>query len=328
MKTLGCGVFRCWRWLLAVCVLSGMGTVAHAQCYNGGNLDLVFGTVSVGSSAFATGNAPFNCQSNGTTSYFKACLYVAEGPGNLSGVNPRQMTNYNSGSLAYTLYSDSSRSNVLGPQGGSYTVYEKTLMIAGSSSALVPLNFPVYGRVGPVPAGTAAGNYEAPFNGVFLFYSVNRNGTFPSSCTENTGSGNSGTVNMAFKATASVSNSCAVGVSATDLNFGSVSSLASPVDGTSTITLTCPPNTSWTLGLSYGVNASGTQRRMAGPSGSYVSYGLYRDANRTQIWDNSSNMVTGSGGSPGSVTVYGRVPAQPEASPGSYSDTVTVTLTY
>lgn len=319
-------IFRCWRWLLLACLLSGAATAAQAQCYNGGNLDMVFGTVSVGASALATGTAPFNCQSNGTTSYFRACLYVAEGPGNLSGVNPRQMTNYNGGSLAYTLYSDSGRSNVLGPQGGSYTVYEKTLTITGGSN-LVPLNFPVYGRVGPVPSGAAAGNYEAPFNGVFLMYSVDRN-SMPSSCTANTGSGNSGTVNMAFKVTASVSNSCAVGVSATDLNFGSVSSLAAPVDGTSTITLTCPPNTSWTLGLSYGVNASGTQRRMAGPSGAYVTYGLYRDLGRTQVWDNSSNMVTGSGGNPSSVTVYGRVPPQPGAGPGNYSDTVTVTLTY
>ncbi len=303
-----------------------LGAAAQAACYNGGNLDLVFGAVGVGASATATGTAQFNCQSNGTTSYFRACLYVSEGPGNLSGVNPRKMTNYNGGSLGYTLYSDSARAQVLGPQGGGYSVYETTLTIAGSSG-LVPLNFPVYGRVGPVPAGTAAGNYEAPFNGVFLVYSVAHN-SMPASCTANTGGGNSGTVNMAVKTTATVSNSCAVSVSATDLDFGSVSSLATPTIGTSTITLSCPPNTSWTLGLNNGVNASGTQRRMAGSTGDFVHYSLYRDANRTLAWDSTSNVMTGSGGNPGSVTVYGRVPAQPEVSPGTYSDTVIVTLTY
>jgi len=326
-RSRGCLISRCWRWLLAACLLSVAATAAQAQCYNGGNLDMVFGTVSVGASSLVTGTAQFNCQANGSASYFRACLYVSEGPGNLSGVSPRQMTNYNGGSLAYTLYSDAPRTKVLGPQGGSYTVYEKTLMIAGGSS-LVPLNFPVYGRVGPVPAGTAAGSYEAPFNGVFLVYSVARNGDYPPSCTTNSGGGNSGTVNMAFKATANVSSGCAVSINATDLNFGTVGSLATPTDGTSTITLTCPPNTSWALGLNYGVNATGTQRRMAGPAGSYVNYGLFQDSGRTKAWDNGANVLMGSGGNPSSVTVYGRVPVQPEASPGSYSDTVTVTLTY
>lgn len=316
----------CCRWLSAFCVLASVSGPALAQCYNGGNLDMFFGSVSVGASASATGTAVFNCQPNGTTSYFRACLYVAEGPGNLSGVSPRKMTNYNSGSLGYTLYSDAARTQVLGPQGGGYTVYEKTLVLSGSSG-LVPLSFPVYGRVGPVPSGTAAGNYEAPFNGVFLVYSVDRNG-LPSSCTANSGGGNSGTVSMAFKAMATVSNSCAVSVGATDLDFGSVSSLQTSRDSTSTISLTCPPNTSWTLGLSAGVNSLGSQRRMLGSEGGYVTYDLYRDANRTMVWDNSSNVVTGSGSSLSNVTVFGRVPAQPNAAPGTYSDTVTVTLTY
>jgi spore coat protein U-like protein len=76
---------------------------------------------------------------------------------------------------------------------------------------------------------------------------------------------------------------------------------------------------------------------MAGPTGQYVEYELYRDAGRSQRWGNDTtggtDTVNGNGsnhgqGSGNGLTVYGRVPAQPEAASGSYSDTVTITLTY
>jgi spore coat protein U-like protein len=134
-----------------------------------------------------------------------------------------------------------------------------------------------------------------------------------------------------------VSNSCIASINATDLDFGSVSSLTTARDSTSTITLTCPPNVNWKLGLNNGLHASSTQRRMAGPTGQYVEYELYRDAGRSQRWGNDTtggtDTVNGNGsnhgqGSGNGLTVYGRVPAQPEAASGSYSDTVTITLTY
>ncbi|HYP69685.1 MAG TPA: spore coat U domain-containing protein, partial [Variovorax sp.] len=101
-------------------------------------------------------------------------------------------------------------------------------------------------------------------------------------------------------------------------------------DSTSTITLNCPPNTAWWMGLNNGLHASGTQRRMIGPTGDLVSYELYRDNARAQRWGSTqgTDTVSGSGGSTASVTVYGRVPAQTGVTPGTYSDTITVTLTY
>jgi spore coat protein U-like protein len=66
-------------------------------------------------------------------------------------------------------------------------------------------------------------------------------------------------------------------------------------------------------------------------TGSTVPYTMFSDAARTANWGNSaSDDVNGTGtGSAVNHTVYGRVPAQataPEA--GSYSDVVTVTITY
>jgi outer membrane usher protein len=65
-----------------------------------------------------------------------------------------------------------------------------------------------------------------------------------------------------------------------------------------------------------------------------MTYGLYRDAARTRPWGDGSfgtSTVTSTGGGVNVVrthTVYGRLPAQGVPPPGSYSDTVTVTITY
>ncbi|WP_028605970.1 Csu type fimbrial protein [Ottowia thiooxydans] len=315
-----------WRSWLLLCLMMSASVAAQAQsCWEtGGNLNMAFGSVNVGGTADTTSTASFTCQSNSAVAYVRACLYVSEGPGggsDMSGVNPRKMTNYNAGALAYTLYSDASRTQVLGPQGASYAVYEKTLTIPGGWNT-AQLDFSVFGRIGTLPLSTAAGSYQAQFSGATLVYSMAGN-AMPASCIQS----GYGTANKYFQTSVSVSNSCAVSVSATPLDFGTATSLTTQVDSVSTIAMTCPPNTSWTLGLNYGVNAAGTQRRMVN-AGAYVNYGLFRDSNRTLPWDNSSNVMTGSGSSPSSVTVYGRVPAQPSVSPGSYSDTVTVTLTY
>jgi len=61
-----------------------------------------------------------------------------------------------------------------------------------------------------------------------------------------------------------------------------------------------------------------------------VAYQLYRNSARTQIWGTDSDAMeiqlleAGNG----TVPVYGTIPAGQNASPGSYSDAVNVTLTF
>lgn len=116
---------------------------------------------------------------------------------------------------------------------------------------------------------------------------------------------------------------------ATDMDFGVASALSTAREQTSTINLRCPSGTAWRVTLNNGSHASGQNRRMAGPGG-HLGYQLYRDASRTQVWGaNNPNSMSGTGNNlTQSLTVYGRVPAQPVAAPGTYSDTVTITLTY
>lgn len=98
------------------------------------------------------------------------------------------------------------------------------------------------------------------------------------------------------------------------------------------IRVQCPANTAWRLGLDRGRHPAAGERRMAGPAGAFVVYGLYRDAGRTQPWgDTEDEMQAGQTdplGTPVDVTVHGYVLAQPEALPGAYRDHVVATVYY
>jgi spore coat protein U-like protein len=62
----------------------------------------------------------------------------------------------------------------------------------------------------------------------------------------------------------------------------------------------------------------------------YLRYDLYSDNARATIWGGTGagySGYTGTGTS-GTVTVYGRVAASQNAPVGSYSDSVTVTITF
>lgn len=141
-------------------------------------------------------------------------------------------------------------------------------------------------------------------------------------------------VTNTFTAQITIQNACRVNLtSPTTLNFGTQGVLAADVDTTSIVTLTCSTATPYSVLLDAGANESTagdvTTRRMAN-AGSYVSYQMYRDSARTLVWgDGALNKATGVGtGSAQQLTVYGRVPAQTTPAAATYSDTVTVTVSY
>jgi spore coat protein U-like protein len=78
-------------------------------------------------------------------------------------------------------------------------------------------------------------------------------------------------------------------------------------------------------------NAAPTARKMS-KGAETVTYGLYKDTNRSQPWGDATtpgSTVAGTGtGAAQVLTVYGRVPPQTTPTPGTYTDTVVVTLTY
>lgn len=142
-----------------------------------------------------------------------------------------------------------------------------------------------------------------------------------------------GTVSSNLSVNATVTANCTVSTSA--LNFGSVDTLsASAVDGSGGISVTCTNGTGWTAAADAGGGSGATfaTRRMS-QGANLLSYSLYTDAARTNVWgDGTGSTVTigntGTGAAQ-NVTVYGRIPGSQSSAPaGSYADTVSVTVTY
>jgi spore coat protein U-like protein len=120
--------------------------------------------------------------------------------------------------------------------------------------------------------------------------------------------------------------------SASTLNFGSQGVFTANVDQTSTIQVQCTNTTPYNIGLDAGLGSGATVaiRKMTS-GGATVNYTLYSDSGRTTVWGATigTNTVAATGnGAAQSYTVYGRIPAQTTPAPGTYADTVTVTVTY
>jgi len=140
------------------------------------------------------------------------------------------------------------------------------------------------------------------------------------------------TTTTTFQARVTIAATCSIG-GTTTLDFGSPGLLAANVDQTSTIQITCSDTTPYNIGLDKGTNgASVTARLMkGGPSNETIQYSLYSDSGRTTNWGNTvpTDTVSSAGiGSSQSFTVYGRIPPQTTPTPGTYTDTITVTVTY
>ncbi len=104
------------------------------------------------------------------------------------------------------------------------------------------------------------------------------------------------------------------------------------IDATATVTVNCTNTAPYSVALGAGSNSNGASRRMTGPASQYLSYALYSDNSRSVAWGDGTTYgatVSGTGtGANQSLTVYGRVTASQRPTPGSYSDTVVVTLQY
>lgn len=143
----------------------------------------------------------------------------------------------------------------------------------------------------------------------------------------------------AFAATATsnltvriVINAQCLAATASTLDFGTTGVLSANVDVTSTILVTCTNTTPYNIGLNAGTGTGATvSNRLMMSGATTISYAMYSNAGRTMNWGNTvgTDTVPGTGnGAAQSYTVYGRVPPQTTPAPGTYTDTITVTVTY
>ena len=285
------------RYVLITLILFAAGSLpaAAASCsaYASG---ISFGSYS-SSTLDVTGTVTVTCTSG--TAYD-----IGLNAGNTSGatIANRMMFGGSAGNstLGYQLFSDAARTSNWGNSSG-------TGWVAGTGTG----NAQTYTIYAQIPAN------EFPSLGSYT-------DTIVASIT-----GNFTTATATFSVTATVAAGCSI--SATSLAFGTYSGAL--IGSTSTISVGCTNSTTYNVGLNAGTasGATVTTRKMTGPSSALLSYGLFRNSGYTNNWGNTVGTDTVSGTGTGSVqnlTVYGRLPAGQYITPGSYTDTITATITY
>ena len=124
-------------------------------------------------------------------------------------------------------------------------------------------------------------------------------------------------------------------LSATGVSFGQYS--GSQLTNTGSIVVHCTGTGSTTYRMSLSTGSGTYADRVMTTGSNKLSYNLYKDSARSQIWgDGSGGSTTVTGqinmGFQSSITftitVYGKVPVQSLPAPGSYSDLILVTMIY
>lgn len=318
------------RWIVTVLLsfgLSLMAESAFAQSCSFSITTLNFGSINLAANTPFTSTATFSASCTGTANTtVRTCPNISVGSGGSTSGNPRFLVNGTT-QLNFNLYQDGGYSSVWGSNlwafAGSYP--SPTLDVPLNSSGSGTGQLTMYGQVWAGQQTLPAGTYASSFSGTqaSVAYAYSTIGTCATI-------GNANATSAAFSVTATNTTSCSV--SASNLNFGSAGVLQSLIDATSTVAITCTSAAPYTVSLDGGLGQATdpTQRKMTQGS-QQVTYGLYQDSARTQPWGNSvgtnTEAATGSGLAQ-NLTVYGRVPAQSTPSPGTYTDTVVVTISY
>lgn len=133
---------------------------------------------------------------------------------------------------------------------------------------------------------------------------------------------------------ATISSDCTVGAST--LAFGTLSSgtvLAGNVDATGTLTINCTNGVAYTIRLGIGTGpAARFSNRVMTSGGNLLNYSIYTTAAHTDFWGDGSGStatVVGTGtGTAQLVSAYGRIFGGQTPQPGTYADTVNVTVSY
>jgi spore coat protein U-like protein len=295
---------------------------AWAQSCNFGISNVNFGSVDVlaGGNVDVTATLNINCTGVALTT-IRICPSIGAGSG---GADTTSRLMSGPGTLRYQLYQDAARTTVW----GSYTwglpgtppTIDLALGLGGSGSTTRTIFGRVFGGQSTAPAGSYVSNFTAAQTS-FVYAALGvlpcPNLLLPQ------------TANPTFTVNATVVNNCLV--TPQNLNFGTQGVLSANIDASSLLSVTCTPGTSYSVGLNGGnAGAAPTARKLA-KGGETITYGLYRDAARSQPWGDTIGTNTAAGTGSGiaqDLTVFGRVPPQATPTAGTYTDTIVVTVTF
>jgi len=140
-----------------------------------------------------------------------------------------------------------------------------------------------------------------------------------------------GTVTDTFDVTLTIQAGCEVSAPNT-LRFGTVTFLDTLLTATADFSVRCTSGTNGTISLNGGTGSGSVTTRTMESGANSVNYSLYTSASYATIWGDGSSgtsTVTHNGnGSTTNLTIYGRVPSQSTPVAATYSDTITITVTY
>lgn len=221
-------------------------------------------------------------------------------------------------------------------QNAGHTVVWGSQYLTGTTFPMVQLTLPnltpvtgsltVYARI-PTPQSTPVpGTFIDRYTAATAIVTMNTGLTAPpATC------GTTVAATFPFNVTARVVKHCNVSY-ANNVSFGSVTASQTNITSFNTLGVVCTRNTPYTIGLLPSSNNTGGSGAMKGTGSNTdtVPYQLRSTSGTTgAVWGNTAqNMVAGTGtGSTVAYTVYGTVPGA-NYTPGSYSDTVTIHVTY
>ncbi len=148
--------------------------------------------------------------------------------------------------------------------------------------------------------------------------------------------GIAGTDTATLNISATAVTGCSFDANSYNINFGNYDG-STTVSSSVNIGFTCATaGVAYTLEANNGNNfdVANGDRRITDGSGNYLAYALFKDAGFTQPFGTAANTeeISGTSGSAGvsnSITIHaGMQNGQPISAAGSYTDTVTLTLTF
>lgn len=290
---------------------------ARAQSCSTSAQPLAFGTIGTPTAQRdTTANVTVTCSGSAGT-VVRVCLAIGAGTAPSTVLNRRMFNGSNA--VAYQI--GTTPGGALWGDYVSAAGQEVTVTIGGGGSGNTTAT--LYGRISS-GQNVAAGTYNS---------TVSVQGRIPSGgspCSNLTGTSLGAT---SFNASVTLGGTCTITASA--VNFGTVASLASAQTASGALAVTCSNTMPYSIALNAGTTTGNTiaARKMSlGGSGpGVVSYQLYQDGGFTTLWGDGTTGATYPGTGTGtlqSIPVHGLVPGQATPASGTYTDTVTATVTY
>jgi spore coat protein U-like protein len=141
------------------------------------------------------------------------------------------------------------------------------------------------------------------------------------------------TTTTTFPVSAVINSACSV--TASTLSFGAYNPTSgSPLDGTSAISVYCTVGSAYTVALDIGSGGGVYTARTIANGANVLDYNLYTSGAHTTVWGDGTGATSTVGGSGAGLltastqTVYGRVSALQDKPAGTYTSTITVTVTF